>query len=150
MMKTAIAGVSVLFFSLAGAVQGAPSSNLSLRSEIDFGRFTGRITACGVAAESPVNHVKAKSGYKLLLVSVQLLKLKEQTEVRSASFVLEGSKGTFDKPGAWGKVELMGSKRDFEATAGGALIVREANETINLFFEIPDGVREQDLNLRYR
>jgi hypothetical protein len=148
--RITILSVVALVLLQAGALGAAKANNLTLQSEIDFGLFTGKVFMCGFGTETPVNHVKASEGHKYLLISVRILKLKEKAEVSSSSFVLEGAKATFAKPGAWGKVEIMGSKRDFEASAGAALIVREANDVVNLFFEVPDSAREQDFNLKYR
>ena len=148
--RITILSVVALVLLQAGALGAAKANNLTLQSEINFGLFTGKVFMCGFGTETPVNHVKASEGHQYLLISVRILNLNEKVEVSSSSFVLEGAKATFEKPGAWGKVEIMGSKRDFEASAGAALIVREANDVVNLFFEVPESARVQDFNLKYR
>jgi hypothetical protein len=143
-----LVGVSALW--QAGVMGAASGSNLTLRNEIDFGSFAGQVLMCGSGVETPVNRVAASAGYKYLLISVKVLKLANKAEVNTASFVLVGAKTTFNKPGAWGKIDLMGSKRDFEASSGATLTIGKAGEVVNIFFQVPENAREQDFNLKYR
>jgi hypothetical protein len=132
------------------AVQGAPAGNLSLNNEINFGAFTAKLTARGFATASPVNHVEPKSDQKFLVLSLRIVKLSEKAEVDSAKFVLEGARGPFTAPGSWGKIELMGSLRDFEASSGSSVLQHKVGDVVNLFFEVPLDIREADLTLKYR
>ncbi len=152
MKSIALALLGTLAILAPEAVAQAPAAkgNLSLRNQIDFGSFATEVVMIGSSTESPVNHVKAKEGRKFLLVSMKLGKIAEGAKVQTVSFALEGTAGAFGKPGAWGKVEMMGRKSDFEASEGATMITSTVGDLINLFFEVPNAAREQDFRLRYR
>jgi hypothetical protein len=65
-------------------------------------------------------------------------------------FVLsDKSNKKFINPGAWGKIEVLGSLSNFEATEGATVYVRNIDEILNLIFEVPNDVWPNQLRLKY-
>jgi len=94
--------------------------------------------------------VKAKNGNHFILITLRVLKVGQSKEFSSVSFVLSDKVNKkYTNPGAWGKIEIMGSLSNFEATEGATVYVRNTDDILNLIFEVPNNIWPNQLLLNY-
>ncbi len=118
--------------------------------EIQFTKGVFKITGIGKSNQTPSQKVKATAGNHFILISLKLLKIENNTEFSSLCFMLTDiANHKFGKPGAWGEIEIMGSKSNFEASEGATVYVRNKGEILNLIFEVPKTILPKHVLLQY-
>jgi len=79
-----------------------------------------------------------------------LLQIEQGKEFSSLSFFLsDKSNKKYTQPGAWGKIKVMGTLSNFEATEGATVYVRNPDEMLNLMFEVPIEILPNQVFLKF-
>ena len=125
--------------------------NLELGTEIDAGHGKIKITSVSEAMKSPVYAKGTKTeGNKFVIIETVVTSMDAGSRLESIGFSLVSGKGVrFDKPSAYGKVEVLGRLHDFEATDGAVVYAHSKGDALNLFFEVPRSIHLNGLKLTY-
>lgn len=108
------------------------------------------ITQVQFAGETPNQKVKASTNEQFLLISMVLLQIENTAEFSSSCFILKDNEGKeYENPGAWGEIEIMGSKSHFETTESATVFIRKKGEILNLIFEVPKSLNTELVSLIY-
>jgi hypothetical protein len=125
-------------------------SNIKQGETLKLGDNVLSIEKLESSVSTPVNKTKAKSGNHFILISLKIIKIEKDKEFSSVQFILtDKANKKYTQPGAWGKIEVMGSLSNFEATEGATVYARKINDVLNLIFEVPVNILPNQLILQY-
>ena len=126
-------------------------SNLTLGAQIDAGHGKVKITKVSEATKTPIYAKSTKAeGNKFVIIETVVASIDIDSKLESIAFTLVTSKGTrFDIPSAYGKVKVFGKLSNYEATDGAVVYAYDKGDALNLFFEVPQSTRLNDLRLIY-
>lgn len=151
--------IALIVLSLAGCqdnpttrkVENCPDKTILEPGRI-FESDSGKFEVLDIQTDlhSPVNKIQADFGKMYILLILKTLSLTAKDGISSVNFILtDADHNIYREPGTWGKIEVMGNISDFEATDGGTIMIYEAEQAVNLFFEVPQGITIEKLRLSY-
>lgn len=123
--------------------------NLKQGEQITFKSGKFKVMKIEIATITPINKTKVKSGNHFIFINLKLLEIEKNTNFSSVSFILFNKTNKYTQPSAWGKIEIMGSLSNFEATDGATVYVRKPDEVLNLIFEVPLEIWTNQFQLKY-
>ncbi len=126
-------------------------SNLRLGTQIDTGPGKVKITKVAEATKTPINARNPKNdSNRFVVIETIVTAIDKGSTLNNIAFTLVTRKKVrFDTPGAYGKVKVFDKLSNYEATDGAVVYASAIGDSLNLFFEVPQDIRINDLRLIY-